>query len=363
MTFSTRGTNIADDFMTPEMNGYQNPNFRADAYTYIKDLNMNMIRVVGATDITAGLSPNYFVNWADILENLLATADQNGCKVLWGVIGNSYPGTETDVFGVIPSVTPIPEAKAVIDKLAGANSRNHNFITDPRVWGWSVSNEDDLTNPADLDWNIQVMDYIRSKGGKAWAAAPWDSVRGYWTAPYYEQVLGSHSDMIELHYYGEWSYIRECNGHDPNITDKIKQDTLYNAIMQDFQDIFGSMPKERLYLGEYGCWLGYGTAEGLDEGITFTNQDRINVFAATLKAANDFGLQKLCQLGLFSKTVDQWNYGLVNPVSVGNSYIDDNLANLLRTAYSSPTPQTLPFHDDFANLSKWQHINGTWTAG
>jgi hypothetical protein len=345
-SFNIRGADVPLDAFMPGARNYQ-PN----AWQLLKDLNINLIRCFpGDYEDALHFSVVYDANWAQNLDNFLAKAASNGIKVMFYQMGSIW--VPSDLLGIVPYPstnprlgqpydpwngqtqvgTPIADAKVIIDKLAGNNALGHNFITDPRMYGWSTSNEQDLTDAAALDWNIQLLDYIRGKGGKAWVAHPlfgqdnWDSVTQV-------RILGDHVDMIELHHYGEYEYI---NYFARNTQSYGTWNSLYDHMKYAFQQMLNSsFPAEKVFVGEFGCWLGYGTNEGLTQGVTFTAQDRINLYTDVLNAARDVGIKNICFHGLFSETGETPNYGIIKDPASGQGYWDDNLASTIRTAYNS----------------------------
>ena len=376
-SFQIRGADLSVDVFAPNSN-----NYRSDAWTYVKDLNLNLLRCFPEVESYLGINMNTVPNWARNLDAFLAQAKANDCKILFSAMGSSMWGPEMglglvgyphknprqgsewnpweslgymgtwmyfDAYGNEIVGTPIADAKVMIDVLTGSitadttlpsgakvygNHIGHNFITDSRIWGWETSSEQDLGNSVALDWNVQLLDYIRSEGGKAWAAAPYDNTAGYWNATKYAKVLGSHSDVIELHYYGEYDYINSCDGHNSSVSDATKQSRLYNIMKPQFAEMLStSFPADKVFLGEFGCWIGGPrSAEGLSN-VTFTNQDRINIYTSSLNAAKDAGLQNVCFHTLFSSNGIVSDYGLVKANIDGSGYWDANLASLIRAAY------------------------------
>lgn len=316
-------------------------------------MNINLIRCFpGTEDNVAHFNINYDVDWAQNLDNFLSQAASNGIKVLFNAMGSIW-GPNL-LLGIVqyPSVNPrlgqaydpwngqtiigtlIADAKVMIDKLAGNNALGHNFITDPRIYGWSTSNEQDLTDPVALDWNIQLCDYIRSKGGKAWVAHPkLPGMTDNWDSATQARVLGGHVDIIEMHDYGEYEYV---NYFAKNTKPYGSWNSLYDYMKHSFgQMLNSSFTPDKVFVGEFGMWLGYGTNEGLTQGVTFTAQDRINYYTDALNAARDAGIKNISFHGLFSETGETPNYGIVKDPASGSGYWDDNLASIIKTAYNS----------------------------
>jgi hypothetical protein len=334
LTFQIRGADVPLDAF---MHGARN--YQPNAWQLLKDLNINLIRCLPGTEgNVAHFNINYDVDWAQNLDNFLAQAASNGIKVYFYEMGSQW-GDDL-LFGIVPygqpfykPATPIADAKVMIDKLAGNNALGHNFITDPRMYGWSTSNERNLTDPVVLDWNIQLLDYIRGKGGKAWVSAP--IVAGQidnWDAQALARVLGGHVDMIEMHDYGVYEYV---NYFARNTRPYGTWNSLYDYMKYSFQHMLGSsFTADNVIAGEFGIWLGNGTDMGLTQ-VAFTAQDRINYYTDALNAARDAGIKNICFHIMFSETGETPNYGIVKDPASGAGYWDDNLAGIIRTAYNS----------------------------
>ena len=141
-------------------------------------LGVNLIRVNG--EGTEGDVGHFNINdypneWAQNFNNFLSQANSHGIKVSFADLGDHWG----ILFGIVApdpadgiTGTTISAAMAMVDKLAGNNPLGHNFITDQRVMGWSVANEVNLANNVTYNWCIQILDYIRSKGGKAYVSSP-----------------------------------------------------------------------------------------------------------------------------------------------------------------------------------------------
>jgi hypothetical protein len=141
--FNLRGGAVASNCFVPSA-----ANYYANSWQLLKDLGVNWIRVHGGVegDVNHFDMKNYPDDWAQNLDYFLAEADSHGVKVSFETLGSPY-GT---LFGIRSpgysdgsdptAYTPISEAKAMIDQLAGNNSLGHNFIADPRVLGWVTSN-------------------------------------------------------------------------------------------------------------------------------------------------------------------------------------------------------------------------------
>jgi hypothetical protein len=334
-TFQIHGADVNLDIFFPG-----NINYQPNAWQMLRDLNINLIRCLpGMSGNVMHFSLNYDTNWAQNLNNFLTTANSNGIKVIFYEMGSRYGNNL--LLGIIPYAygtssypyTSIADAKTMIDKLAGNNALGINFISDPRIYAWSTSNENDLSDAASLNWNLQLCDYIRSKGGKAEISFP---IWGSWDIDPITtgNTLYGHVDLIEYHMYGEYEYVNyfardtRSYGQWSNCSQYIKY--LFQQMLST-----PHFSANQIFIGEYGCWLGTGSNEGLN-GVTFTAQDRINLYSDTLNAARETGIKNLCLHNLVSGQGESPDYGIYKPTNYGTGiYWDTNLANLIRTAYGS----------------------------
>jgi hypothetical protein len=324
--YTIHGAGISADVFTSA----GNPNYHADAWTYLEDLHANLIRVTGENAVSAGLKIGVDANWARNLDNFLGNASAHSIKVLFYAMGAKY-GDTINLFGIIPYGTyggvDISTAEGMIDQLAGANSLSHNFITDSRIYGWSVSNEQDMSVSGATAWNIAILDYIRALGGKAWVSAPYNSTAGdYLTASQTVALFGTHIDMLEFHYYGEYEYYHNY----ANTTASLNsiQSYFQSLMTEDLSTTLGN----KVLIGEFGCWRGTGSNEGLTS-VTFNDLDRMNVYGLMLNASRTSGVPNVCFFYAFGRTEVSPDYGIVKPNNMGTGYYDANLASLIRTRY------------------------------
>jgi len=247
--------------------------------------------------------------WAQNLDAFLSEADSHGIKIYFAVLGSSYghmfgivsPG---DTSGPYPP-TPIDEAKAMIDQLAGDNLLGHDFITDPRVMGWRTSNELNISDPEVLEWNLELCDYIRSKGGKAWVSSPSTYVGGsYFEGLKFsetEPLLRGHVDFLEIHLYETYDFAKYCNRDYEKFYNWMK-DRIQN-FMLDGRGDFGI---DKLILGEFGIYRGDGP-----DG-NFSDEDRQTYYQAVLDACRDMGLKNVAFHDFFSQKYPDGTYELPN---------------------------------------------------
>jgi hypothetical protein len=339
-------------------------NYQPNAWAILKDLGINTIRIGGGVegDLHHINIPRYPTEWAQNLDAFLSEAASHGVKVFflmmgtkWGtLLGIVSPKPEEGVAG-----TPIVEAKAMIDQLAGNNALNHNFITDPRLIGWSVSNEVNLSDPTVYDWNIQILDYIRSKGGKAWLSCPYIPD---WQiqSSVIEPILRGHVDFLEIHYYGV------SVAADAQNAGKDVYTAVYNwakPLLQDFINGRGTIPIENLILGEFGIWRGYG-AEMVSSPVTFTDETRREYYRAVYDAARDVGLQNISFHDCFAQKSESTGEYLVpmwSIVDVDGTYFP-LVADVIKAAYApTPTPPPTPPKPLFTGpLGMWSFPFLTW---
>ncbi|MFX0140333.1 MAG: hypothetical protein ACFFDN_42225, partial [Candidatus Hodarchaeota archaeon] len=206
-TFILRGACVAYNIFNPNARNYQ-----PKVWEILEDLGVNYINVWGGIegDLNHINIKNFPNEWAENLDNFLTEADNHGIKVIFIEMGSRW----YSLFGIIsPGIspgetsvsdrpyTPIDEAKSLIDKLAGDNYLGHDFITDSRILGWKTSNERDIANEIVYEWNIELCNYIHSKGGKVWMGSP---KFGSWEHEDFdtiEPLIGENVDYLERHMY------------------------------------------------------------------------------------------------------------------------------------------------------------------
>lgn len=325
-------------------------NYQPNAWNILRDLNFNVIRISGGIegDLHHINISRYPAEWAQNLNAFLSDVPK-GMQVYFHELGRNW-GTLLGIIspGDLPGgpypPTPIDEAKTMIDQLAGNNALNHDFITDPRILGWTVSNENDIGDPTVYDWNIQIADYIRSKGGKAWLAHPRDSrISGSWAEQsdfhVTEPLLRGHVDYLEFHRY----MVEVARRAQEAGTDVYS--AVYEATLPELRTRMingrGTMPIENLILGEFGIWRGYGADVGVT--ATFSDENRRDYYKATLDAARDVGLPNISFHDCFAqKSVGTGEYlvPMWSVVDVDGTYFP-LVADVIKAAYT-PTPPPIP---------------------
>ena len=261
--------------------------------------------------------------WANSLETLLTSVDAAGFRCYFYTLGDEWGGE----FGITDqgsNYMPLATAKTYIDKLAGQNSLNHNFITDPRIAVWSVCNEVDFGNPAspnaNYQWAIQMADYIRSKGGQV--TIPYPRINGGWDQ-YFQQVepmLRGHVDYLETHNYGLWQLgFQYSLGN--NQYNWAGWETYLKGALSNIVTYRGSFDMDHLIIGEFGLWRGSGSDGGLT-AYTFTDQNRVDYYTHYFKVIKELSLQNVCFHYAIEENSQYGNpefcrYGMITPVPDG----------------------------------------------
>jgi hypothetical protein len=99
--------------------------------------------------------------------------------------------------------------KRIIDVLAGDNHLGRNFLTDPTLDHLTIFREDDLSKPNYERRAIELLDYIRSKGGKASYHNPrWGD---QWSIESGSRdrisVFNTHEDYFMMNIYRVWNTV------------------------------------------------------------------------------------------------------------------------------------------------------------
>lgn len=327
---SLKGTNVALNtlYFCPDLNGTLN--FQPNGLRILQDLGINLIRVGGGTegDVAHFNAMEHPDDWAQNIESFLALAQAHNILVTFVTMGTVW-GT---LFGVVCpepydglNGTSIAESKAIIDKLAGDNTLHHNFIADPRIFAWSVANEVDLNNPVTLNWCLSILDYVRSKGGKAFISSPYNSsLSSDWTASmdlhYIERILGGHADFLEIHCYHD-SIAATAQELGKSVYTVVYNDMHY-YLSNYFVSGRGNTPLENLILGEFGIWHGYGVYGSVT--ANFTDESVSDYYRAVYDCAIDLGIRYVINHNCFAQKDSSGNYVGEVPwwcVDVDGSYI------------------------------------------
>jgi len=305
-------------------------NFQPNAWKILQDLGINAIRVGGGTE---GDVAHFNVKkrpdeWAQNLQNFLALAQASGVAVTFVTMGTIWD----TLFGIVcPEPykgiegTSVAESKSIIDKLAGDNELQHNFIADPRIFAWSVANEVDLNNSITLNWCISILDYVRSKGGKALISSPYNSsLSSDWTASmdlnYIEPVLTGHVDFLEINIYHDLTAaVAQESGK--SVYEAVYND-MHTSLSKYFVSGRGSIPLENLILGEFGIWHGYSVYE--DMAANFTDVSVSEYYRAVYNCAIDLGIKNVFNFNCFAQKDSSGKYENDAPfwcVDVDGTYI------------------------------------------
>jgi hypothetical protein len=334
-TFIMKGTVVESNILHPNARNYQ-PN----GWSILQDLGVNTISVRGGAegDIWGWNINSKPATWASSLDNFLNLANNHGIKVIFTQIGDEY-GT---MFGIqCPEPprgitgTPIAQAKSMIDKLAGNNALNRNFLNDNRVSAWSPAGEVDLQNSLTRDWVLQMLDYMRSKGATVYVGSPRNTAYSpdWMTSTTLQAVmpiLEGHVDFVEIHDYRLYEV-----GNAKNAGQDIYTAT-YNIFKQDMQTMIngrGSLPLNRIILGEFGMWHGYDDGSGIAFPITFTEADRGAYYHAVYQVCSDLGIDNIFNyLGFAQKNQDGSYQRRYEIVDSGGVYFTQ-CTNILKQYY------------------------------
>lgn len=308
------------------------PSYQSNWASLLKDtLGLNVMRFFsgGNGDVfhtNMVTNPN---TWHTNLTNLLNLVGDAGMRCTYYCLGDEWGGGYGIRDPSYPGYMDINTAKTYIDKLAGDNPLGYNFITDPRIYVWSVSNEVNLgtgtstsfTPNAECAWTIEMCDHIRSKGGKV--VVPYARANDSWEGCFEETepILRGHVDYLETHQYGIW-----------HLVNLFKTPTGYNwsawenwmhLVLSDDVNNLGSFPLDKMILGEFGLWRGSGTQMGLTN-YTFTDQDRLDYYTHAFNVINDLGIKNVLFHYSLEENSQYWDgycrYGMITPVPDGTHF-------------------------------------------
>jgi hypothetical protein len=313
-------------------------NFKPDAWNYypdvwdtLIDLGVTHIWIQGGGDgevfkINIRQFPN---QWAQNLYDFASQADSYGIKICLFSLGNGW----SNDLGIVPPYAPyntrkissvtLYQAKNLIDKLAGDNPLQHNFLTDDRFFGWRPLNEPDFANEGLLNWGIELCDYIRSKGGKAWIASPrvltWKEGKSFANT---EPLLRGHVDYLEMHQYGVKEFVQFNYDYDAFYT-------WYKSKLQERMiDPRGDFSLDQIILGEFGIWREYMSDVGY--AGQFTDRQRETYYRAVYNAAADVGIKNIFFFRVYSRKIEDTNiidtsWGIMDPNGNPLPYVYDFL--------------------------------------
>jgi hypothetical protein len=324
-SFISRGTVVSLSTLHPNARNYQ-PN----GWAILQDLGVNVISATGGAEgyVWRWNINSYPNEWATNFNNFLSLADSHGIKVMFPMIGDNWGS----LFGIACpepyggfSGVPLAQAKSMIDKLAGNNNLNHNFFTDPRVMAWSPANEIDLANSVTRDWVLQILDYMKSKGATVFVSCPrntaysssWMESSSFQAT---EPIIRGHVDFMCYHDYRIYEVTLAKNAGQDIYT------FTYNIFKQDLQNSVlngrGSMPIDKIMLGEFGIWHGYDNGAGMG-GLpaNFTEADRGTYYRAVYQVCVDLGIKHIFNYDCFAEKEGNGNYQRrYEIVDVGGTY-------------------------------------------
>jgi hypothetical protein len=188
--------------------------------------------------------------------------------------------------------TTVAEAKSMIDKLGGSNSLNHNFLADARIAAWSPANEVDIGNSVTRDWVTQMLDYMKSKGATVFVSCPQNTAYSTeWTASTSfqatEPILRGHVDYLCFHTYAV-ALAMQTQNSGGDVYSVIYNQFKYN-LQNNCINSRGATPLDKIILGEFGCWQGYGSSMGATG--TFTEETRNAYYRAVYQVCADLGIE------------------------------------------------------------------------
>lgn len=148
--------------------------------------------------------------------------------------------------------------RRIIDVLAGDNHLHRNFLTDPTFDHLTIFREDDLSQPNFERRAIELLDYIRSKGGKACYHNPrwgdnWSIESGSRDRI---SIFNTHEDYFVMSLYRAWSIV------DRALTEGRPED-IYNDTYNSYlfalnflKSKAGNIPLSNIGVEEDGMWHG-----------------------------------------------------------------------------------------------------------
>jgi hypothetical protein len=293
-SFVYRGTNIGTNIL---LQGYYD--YIPNTYEIFQDLGINMLIVNFGTEGGSPFNINLTPNWAQNFDSLLTKANSYGIKIVMQELGN--PNNNLAFFG-IQDTLPLATAKAMVDKLAGNNALNHNFLTDPRIAFWIIDNEPNLGNATLRQWLCDMGDYFLSY--RANVACVGGYVGLYNNEADTIPLFAGHQNFIVIHHYPE--QIAQ-NAQD---TGQSVYDASYYYFLNRYEggryincvkaaiDARGNIPVSNIILGEAG--LGH-EPNFSDNGVTyhFTEATRGEHYRAMFQACKDGGIGGVAPYLLF----------------------------------------------------------------
>lgn len=306
--FIIRGTNTAINtlYFGPHRSDRKTLSYVENGWDILADLGINVIRVSGGGegDVAHFNIENYPNEWAYNLEEFLSIADNYNIQITFHTIGNSW-GT---LFGPHPPEpgivgTPINETITILEKLAGDNPLNHNFISDRRIHSWCIANEIDLSNEDSLNWCVTISDYIREKGGKTFISGPYyNNESRTWLEnmdlKLIKPLIDDHVDFYSIHYYNI-GIVQEMQENNESVYDNIYEHFTYN-MNNLFLNPKYNISNERIIIGEFGIYHGYGIWGG-EMYYNLTEKSVSDYYKAIYQGCLDLGIKRVFNYNMFSE--------------------------------------------------------------
>ncbi len=316
-------------------------NYQPNGWTLLKNLGINVIRVgEGPEGDIAHFNPiNYPNEWASNLNAFLTKAQSNGMRVTFQEMGTQWQ----TFFNVIPpepakgiAGSSITQSKAIIDQLAGNNALKINFITDPRIYAWSVGNEIDIGNPTTYNWCINILDYIRSKGGQAFISTPINTTLSsdWLTSINVNSIfpsLAGHVDYLSFNYYNAIYYADNAQKAGQSV-----YTATYNIMVKELNTYFvsgrGNIAMSNLMIGETGIPSGPTTWNGVY--FNFTPQSVSEFYRAIYDSTKTLGIKNLFYFDAFETYNGQGQIASGQPwycITKDGNYLTEK-TNLIKAA-------------------------------
>jgi len=313
---------------TPSYRSYPTPDY---VWIMLEDLGITLIQVNGGPEgnvlhIQANENHPYGCpydpDWAENLDSFLGKADSYGIKVVFHEMGCKW-GTILGIIAPMDSeerverYTSVSESLRIIDKLGGNNTLHKNFIADPRIAWWSPINEAriDGSDYSDVrDWTVQVLQRIRSYGGKTSVCVNnyvYGDVRVHdysQTFPLVISIIGQYVDYLQAHVYCEDLWVAASNN--PNYDMYTNAFNEFSSAFQSMIDGRGSFSVDKLMLTEFGC--GYNTCDTFRGPISTTAHQQAMYIEACFDAAKKYGIEIIC----YHEPFLSWTYrsfGFIEP--------------------------------------------------
>ena len=376
----------------PTLAGY-NGLTTSQCLSILRGLGINAMRVYGFS-AEVNLLDN--ANWATTLNNFLTTCSNAGIKVYFMDMGGAYgdgfgiadqleaspipvpalccskyqSGWQLDIYGKYWTPATASNVQPIIDALAGktqnsytagalvyGNSLGHNFLTDPRIIGFEIGNENTVGDYANGvvtlnsvgTWEISLMDYMRSKGATNiiadcpvltnYGAAVWDQNFAHTASVFY-----GHANYIETHEYYDTTLIENyiSSGNWYGFQSYVANDL--TAQMRYANN--AGFDNNHVILGEFGIWHGYSSWTPNYCSYTFTDQNVIDYYSHYFQALNSI-LPSYRWVSFWSSfDIASGGWGMISASSgtlfSGCNVIREYYEATYTSPVSNPTPSPTP---------------------